>query len=253
MLSVVLPAHNESAALEDLLSRIGQGAPGDYQILVVDDGSTDETAAIARRIAARLPVRVLTHATNLGYGRALATGLREGAIAGGTVVTLDADDSHDPALITAMLNRIEAGSDLVIASRFVSGGGEIGVPPHRRLLSHGASHVLRTAMGTVALRDFTSGYRAYRASLLRRMIQAYGNDGFVREVGFAAGLELLLKAIALDARIAEVPLVLRYDLKRSASKLRVPSTLFRTFAVLASLGPRARLGGSRRVVSETGP
>jgi dolichol-phosphate mannosyltransferase len=227
MLTVVLPAYNESADLGAVLAHIGAAlAPaGRHEILVVDDGSTDETSAIAGRAALNLPVRVLSHPVNRGYGRALRTGLMEAVRSGGTVITLDADGSHDPALIASMLVEIEAGYDLVIASRFRVGGAEIGVPWNRRLLSRSASLVFRSTLSMDGVRDYTSGYRAYRSTLLERMIGARGEGAFLSSANFAAGFELLLNAASLGARVTEVPLILHYDRKRSASKMRVARDL----------------------------
>jgi dolichol-phosphate mannosyltransferase len=223
MLTIVLPAFNEAAGLGELLENIGDAVGGarPFRILLVDDGSTDETAAIGGRAAAKLPIRVISHPVNRGYGNALRTGLTEAVRAEGIVVTLDADESHDPGLIAGMLEQIEVGYDLVIGSRFRSGGAEVGVPWRRRLLSSCASLVCRATVSIENVRDYTSGYRAYRSSLLTRMIRARGEEGFLRSAGFAGGLELLLNAASLGARVVEIPLVLRYDKKRSASKLRL--------------------------------
>ena len=234
MLTVVLPAYNESAGLGALLCDIAAAVSpaGPYEILVVDDGSTDETSSIAQRAALNFPVRVLSHSVNLGYGRALRTGLMEALRNGGTVVTLDADESHDPALIVGMLERMEAGYDLVIASRFQQGGAEVGVPWRRRLLSHGASVVFRSTLPMGEVRDYTSGFRAYASTLLQRMISARGPEGFLRSANFSAGFELLLNAASLRARITEIPLVLRYDRKLSESKMRLARDLPPYFSLL---------------------
>lgn len=225
--TIVLPAFNEAAGLGSLLVRIGDALEtvGPFRILVVDDGSTDGTSAIAEGMAGRLPVRVISHPLNRGYGRALRTGLAEAVRSGGTLVTLDADESHDPRLIPVLLEQIEAGYDVVIASRFRSGGAEIGVPWRRRLLSRSASLVCRSTVSMGNVRDYTSGFRAYRASLVERMIRVRGEAGFLRSASFAAGLELLLNAASLGARVAEIPLVLRYDQKQSTSKLRLTRDL----------------------------
>jgi dolichol-phosphate mannosyltransferase len=226
MLAIVLPAFNEAACIGELLEHIGDavGPRGPFEILVVDAGSTDGTSAIAARAPASLHVRVLFHCKNRGYGRALRTGLTEAVRSVGAVVTLDADGSHDPSLIPAMLEKIEAGYDLVIASRFRSGGAEIGVPLKRRMLSHSASWLCRTTLAMRDVRDYTSGFRAYRSSLLERMICTH-EKGFPRSANFAAGLELLLSAASVGAKIIELPLVLRYDRKRSASKMRLSRDL----------------------------
>jgi dolichol-phosphate mannosyltransferase len=246
MLTIVLPAFNEAAGigclLQRLLETVRPTAP--FQVLVVDDGSTDGTRAVVERMASTLPVRILRHRVNLGYGRALRTGLLEAVHAGGPVVTLDADQSHDPALITQMIEKIEAGHDLVIASRFRSGGAEVGVPWNRHLLSRMASMVFRSTLSIGDVRDYTSGYRAYDSSLLRRMIAARGQVGFLRSANFSAGFELLLNAASLRARVTEVPLVLRYDRKLSKSKMRLARDLPPYFSLL--LRHRLQSVGLRR-------
>lgn len=234
MLTLVLPAFNEAAGLGGLLRRIGDtvGGKGSVEILLVDDGSTDGTSAIAGQAALSLPLRLLSHPVNRGYGRALRTGLIAAVQNGGTVVTLDADESHDPALIAGMLEKIDAGYDMVIASRFRLGGAEIGVPLKRRLLSRGASLVFRSTLSIGDVRDYTCGFRAYRASLLQRMILARGEEGFLRSANFAAGFELLLNAASLGARITEIPFELHYERKRSASKMRITRDLPPYFSLL---------------------
>lgn len=235
MLSVVLPAYNEAACLQKLLTRISRVlAPvvPQYEIVVVDDGSTDETAAVAEAAAKRLPVRLIRHPQNLGYGCALGSGFETALERGDVIVTLDADDSHGPELILSMLECLNEGNDLVIASRFAAGGCEVGVPPFRRFLSRVAAHVGRVVFRVPGVRDYTSGYRAYRSSLLAQLVHPAEGPGLPRETGFAAGLELLLGAVALRASIAEVPLVLRYDRKQSESRLRLRHALPRYFSLL---------------------
>ena len=227
-LCIVLPAFNEAAGLDRLLDRIDEAIGPrniDYEIIVVDDGSTDGTDRIAGEAADRMPIHLVRHSINMGYGAAIRTGLGTAARRGRVVVTMDADDSHDPALIPAMMERLDDGYDTVIASRFQPGGREVGVPAHRRLLSHGASRLFKVVVPINGVRDYTCGYRAFRAHVVRRMVAQYGEDRFIEHSGFTCGLELLLKASRNGARIGEVPLVLRYDRKRSASKMQVLPTV----------------------------
>ena len=260
--SVVLPAYNEEADLERLLRRIGRamaraetreafGAQGplDWEIVVVDDGSADATVEIARRLARQLPVRLIQHDVNRGLGAAIRTGL--GAASGSAaVITMDADNTQDPELIPAMLRKLREGNDLVIASRFETGGEEVGVPFGRRVLSHAASGVMRRAAPVRGARDYSCGYRAYQGELLRQMMSRWGADGFVTENGFACMVELLLRAAKLGARVGEVPLVLRYDFKQGASKMRVARTMRRYASVLQAyhLGYPVRTAGEGRAL-----
>ncbi len=244
---VMLPAYNEEKDLPPLLSRIQLALDGwaDYRILVVDDGSRDRTAQIVRDAAAQMPVELIQHPRNMGLGAAMRTGLKASAQESDVVITLDADNSQDPGLIKSMVERLETGFDVVIASRFQPGAQEIGVPPFRIFLSHLSSAGIRTLIRYPGVRDYTCGFRAYRAETLRNLIDMFG-DNFIRENGFSCMFELLLNLRALRARASEVPLVLRYDLKEGASKMRILPTMWRYLITLI----RGLLPISWRVASE---
>ncbi len=250
---VMMPAYNEEQDLPGLLERIEAALRGwaDYRVLIVDDGSADRTAEIALAAAERMPLELIRHERNRGLGAAIRTGLMA-ACAADVVVTLDADNSQDPELIRAMVARLEEGHDVVIASRFQPGAREVGVPPLRLLLSHVSSAGIRVLVRYPGARDYTCGFRAYRGAVLRRLVDAYG-EAFVRENGFSCMLEILLNLRRIDARVGEVPLVLRYDLKAGASKMRVLRTMWRYvvtlgrgFLPLARRAP-ATLAGPQRV------
>jgi dolichol-phosphate mannosyltransferase len=245
MLVLALPAYNESEAIGPLLERVAPAfreVEGSACVLLVDDGSGDDTVARAKAAAAKLglTLEVAPHGRNLGLGAALRTCLSKGAeLAGpsGTVVVMDTDNTHDPALIPRMLAKLASGFDVVIASRYAPGGKEIGLSARRRLMSRGASLLLRTLVPVRGARDYSCGYRAYRAATLRRAFGVYG-DAFITESGFVSSAEILLKLAWLPSRVAEVPLVLRYDLKGGASKMKVGATVRRYFR-LAAAGRRA--------------
>jgi dolichol-phosphate mannosyltransferase len=236
---IALPAYNEEQSLPPLLGRFvelaaalrGRGAR--LGVLVVDDGSRDGTAAAAAAFQGRLAIEVIPHGANRGLGAALRTGIRaalDRAKAGDLIGTMDADDTHDPALYLAMWDRIEGGADLVIASRYAPGGREIGLTPLRRALSRGASLLLSLAAPVRGARDYTCGFRLYREALLRRAHAAWG-DRLIEESGFTCMAELLLKLGRGGARVAEAPLVLRYDRKEGASKMKLTRTIARYFAL----------------------
>lgn len=227
---VVLPAFNEAAALPRLLRRLAQAGGRDLRVLVVDDGSTDGTAAVAEACARDLPnLRVLRHVANRGLGAALRSGweaaLAGGLADGGAIVTMDADDTHDPVLLGRLVGLIAQGYDVAIASRFAPGGGEVGLSLPRRALSRGARLVLSACRRIPGVSDYTCGYRAYRAGALRRAFATYGGAGLMTAPGFACTAEVLLKLAGLGARCVETPFVLHYDHKSGRSKLRVLRTL----------------------------
>lgn len=228
---VILPAFNEAESLPPLLARLaGFSETQKISMLawVVDDGSTDDTAAIAQRGHSGLDVKLVTHPVNLGLGQALHSGLRSVTDVAGSndvAVVMDADDTHDVELIATMLEKIDEGADLVVGSRFVDGGDDSTAPAFRRFLSRGAAFVFSTVLPVGGIRDFTSGYRMYRVDLLTRAISHWG-ERIIEERGFACMVELLLKLRHCHPVVAEVPLVLRYDRKQGASKLKIVRTIF---------------------------
>ncbi len=228
---VILPAYNEAESLPNLLRRfakLNQERPDfDLVIRVIDDGSQDNTASLAEEPYDGLDVRVHRHEQNMGLGQAMLTGVQRtvsNAEDQDVIVAMDADDTHDVNLIAEMYERIANGADIAIASRFVEGGSDTTAPPFRRLLSRGASVVFRTVFPLDRLGDFTSGYRMYRADLMHRAVKHWG-ERLIEEDGFACMVELLLKLRHWKPVMSEVPMVLRYDRKLSASKLRLMRTL----------------------------
>jgi dolichol-phosphate mannosyltransferase len=225
---IVLPAYNEAASLPSLLRRLAEVALTEQLTAwVVDDGSSDGTAEVAIAGVPGLDVRLVTHAVNLGLGQAVQSGLRAVLAEAGeedVVVVMDADDTHDPSLIRQLESEIAAGADVVICSRFVAGGDDATAPALRRLLSRGAAVLFRRVLRVEGVRDFTSGFRAYRVSLLTRAADHWG-ERLIEERGFACMVELLLKLRHCRPVVTEVPLTLRYDRKRGPSKIRIARTV----------------------------
>lgn len=236
---ILLPAYNEEKDLPPLLDRLEAAMAGqDYQVLVVNDGSQDSTLSIARQWAERMPLTVLDHGTNKGLGQAMLTGLTYAAEVAGQddlVVAMDADNTHDPALILRMAEQIRAGSDVVIASRYTPGGEEIGLTPIRKVLSRGASFLLRLFFPIRGALDYTCGFRAYTVAILRRAFARFGREGLIEERGFTCMAELLIKLSLTGARVGEAPLVLRYDLKSGKSKMKFARTIWRYGVLIARL------------------
>jgi len=248
MILIVLPAFNEAEALPRLLTRIADTSRAHFshtplRVIIADDGSTDGTADAARTTAATqaLTCEIITHTVNRGLGEAIKTGLT-GALARSTspddiVVTMDSDDTHLPGLMPRLVQMIEEGSDLVIASRYQNGARMVGIPPFRQVLSTGLSLLFRVVYPIPGARDYSCGYRAYRASSLRAAAERFGDALFV-ERGFACMVDLLIKHHLVGATVNEAPMILRYDRKPGATKMPVRRTIVQTFRLLA----RRRMG-----------
>jgi len=225
-LFVLLPAYNEEDSIPVLLPRIYRALerlPVAVRVVLVDDGSTDRTAERARELAESYPVEVVTHWINRGLGETIRDGLEycvRGGGPGDVIVRMDCDDTQDPVHIPAMLEKIAEGYDVVLTSRYQPGGGQTGLFGHRRWLSRGAGLFMKLMFPIAGVRDYSSGYRAYRWEILAEALRVFG-DRFIeqRHLGFSCTLEKLVKLSLLGARFAEVPHVLHYDRKRSPSKM----------------------------------
>ncbi len=218
---VLLPAYNERDAIQKEIRTVCRALPGGLpRVVVVDDGSTDDTVARAERMAPSYPVAVLKHEQNRGLGGALLTGIRhiltEGA-SDDVLVIKDADGTHPASLIPGMLALLDRGWDIVVASRYRKGARECGLTRGRRLLSLLGNGLYALAEPVPGVRDYTCGFRAFRLSALRRAADV---RPLIELPGFGATPELLLKVAASGARVREVPLVLRYDRKAGPSKMR---------------------------------
>jgi dolichol-phosphate mannosyltransferase len=235
---VVLPAYNEAASLSAVLralDRTSRESGMALRLIVVNDGSSDSTGLVARNHRGSVPLTLIDHPRNLGLGAAIRSGLLMAvdlASDRDIVVTMDADDTHTPVAISEMVARINEGFDVLIASRYRPGSSVIGVPVHRRFLSYTASLLFRSVFPIRGVRDFTCGYRAYRALVLRRAFARYREE-FINEEGFQCMVDILLKLRRMNLRFSEVPLVLRYDRKGGKSKMKVLRTTLKTLGLMA--------------------
>ncbi|MDA8746387.1 glycosyltransferase [Rubripirellula amarantea] len=234
---MALPAYNEEEALPELLERIGEAFADSnipYEVIVVDDGSKDDTAKIVSQMSFQMPIHLVQHQVNQGLGVTIRDGLREAVDRCGArdiIVTMDADNTHPPGLIERMVQQIHEGCDVVIASRFQPGARVVGVPVERHFLSIGARALFTLLFPTKGVRDYTSGYRAYKASVIQQAFAEHG-DNFVGETGFSCMADILLKLRKQGVLFGEAPLRLRYDQKGGASKMQVFRTIWLTLKLL---------------------
>ena len=211
-----------------------------YRVVVVDDGSRDRTRAIAEDAATRMPLTLEIHEVNQGLGATIRDGLLKACALAepeDVIVSLDADNSHPPELIPSMVQKVREGNDVVVASRYQPGSAIRGVPLARRALSYWGGWLFRVLFLISGIRDYTCGYRAYRASALSEAIERDG-ESFFDQDGFQCMVDILLKLSRSPLVFGEVPLVLRYDLKGGVSKMNVSNTITKTLGLLV----RRRLG-----------
>ena len=241
---VVLPVYNEEAKIGSLLDHINDAmhdADIRYAVILVDDGSKDGTDAIIRQRAIQMPITLMRHEVNRGLGTTIRDGLFAAAKTAGEsdiIVTMDADDTHAPGLVLRMVRMISEGYDVVIASRYREGSRCVGVPFHRLALNRGASWLFRAVFPIRGVRDYTCGYRAYRAGVVKAAFARYG-DEFLDQGGFQCMVDILLKLRRMNLIFGEVPFILRYDWKEGGSKMNVTRTVQDTLGLMW----KRRLGG----------
>lgn len=237
MIYIVLPAYNEEETLPPLLRRIKgylEESGLDYNVIAVNDGSTDNTLGVLQESARDLPLTVIEHPENRGLADALRTGLVEAITRSeeqDIIITMDSDNTHTPGLILRMVRLIREGHDVVIGSRYRVGARTIGVPWYRRLLSFGAAAIFKIFFPTRGVLDYTSGFRAYRSSVLKDLFNTFGS-ALISEPGFSCMVDILLKLRKYPLIIGEVPLILRYDKKVGASKMDVGQTIMDTLKLI---------------------
>lgn len=188
---VVVPTYNEAEALPGIIGRLRQEVP-DADILIVDDNSPDGTGRIADELAARdSAIDVLHRPVKQGLGRAYIAGFQKGLDAGYRyLVEIDADGSHDPAELPAMIATVETeAAHLVIGSRWVTGGAVRNWPWIRRVISRIGNRYARAVLRS-DIRDLTSGYRVFRADALHAVhFEQVSSQGYCFQVEVAWRLE----------------------------------------------------------------
>lgn len=171
--SIILPTLNERRNIETLLPQLVEQKDV-LEVLVVDDASRDGTADYAESIGHRKPVRAIRRPGKLGLASAIVRGMSESR--GLYLIVMDADCSHDPSVIPAMVRELEKGTDVVVGSRYVEGGGIVGWPLYRQVMSRVATRVAKILL-RVSEKDPMSGYFGLRREVyehLRPVLQPRG-------------------------------------------------------------------------------
>lgn len=237
---VVLPTYNEAENMPVVLPRIREAAP-DAHVLVVDDGSPDGTADKAEALGAELGgIDVFRRTGPRGLGPAYADGFAWGLERGYDVlVGMDADLSHDPAVLPRLIGLVADGTaEMAIGSRYVPGGAIPHWPAHRRALSRWGNRYATAVLG-LPVHDATSGYRAFAAPLLHRLL-----TGTFRAGGYGFLIELVYRVKRAGGTIAETPIVF-VDRERGESKMN-GRIVAEAMALVTLWGIRDRLVRLRR-------
>ena len=200
---VIIPTYNESENIAAMIGRV-LSLDAEFDLLVIDDGSPDGTAAIVRREqpACNGRLHLLERSGKLGLGTAYLTGFRWGLERGyDCLCEMDCDFSHDPADLPRLVAAVEAGADVAVGSRYVQGVNVVNWPMSRLLISYFGSRYVQLATG-MPVRDTTAGFVCYRREALERI-----DLDDIRMKGYGFQIEMKYTAWRLGLRVVEVPII----------------------------------------------
>jgi glycosyltransferase involved in cell wall biosynthesis len=232
---VIIPTYNERQNLERLIQRL-LNQPADLRVIVVDDNSPDGTGEIADRLADTHPNRVLVRHRQgkLGLGTAYIAGFHKAIeTEADLIVTMDADFSHPPERIPAMIEKAQSGYDVVIGSRYVPGGATVECTLPRKILSWGANAFARTLLGLQA-HDATAGFRCYH----REVLTSISLDDIFSD-GYSFLIEMLYKVQRQGWQVGEVPIVF-HNRQQGVSKISRAEIYKALYTVVRLFGHRVK-------------
>lgn len=222
---VIIPTYDERENLPVVVERLLAAAP-DVDVLIADDNSPDGTGEVADRLAAedvRGRITVLHRKGKEGLGAAYIAGFRWGLERGYTVlVEMDADGSHPPERLPAMLSAVDEGADLAIGSRYVPGGSVVNWPWQRHVISRGGNVYSRIMLG-VGIKDITAGFRAYRADAIAEM-----DLDAIESKGYCFQIDMTWRLLGAGRTVVEVPITFT---ERTVGQSKMSESIFREAAV----------------------
>lgn len=231
---VLIPTYQEADNIVPILSGVRAAMPG-ASILVIDDGSPDGTADLAAAVGAETgAVEVLRRQRKLGLGPAYIAGYRWAMERGyDIVIDMDADGSHDPAMVPVLADAVQRGADLAIGSRWIPGGSIPGWSLHRRLLSRWGNRYAARVLG-IEVSDSTGGFRAYRVSRLRTL-----DLDTVRANGYGFQIEMAYRVVLSGGTLVEMPIAFH---ERAVGNSKMSGAIvFEALALVTWWGVRDRV------------
>lgn len=231
---IIVPALNEAGnlpRLSDSLSALNHEFSDRFnlRVILVDDGSTDNTSGLARQAAAEFgfALEILRHETNLGPGKAfsaafihLSSTLKENDL----VLTIEGDNTSRLELVKQMFHRLDEGFDAIFASPYMYGGQIVNTSAFRVFLSAVANLFVKESLGLHGLLTVSSFFRLYKADTLKKLQRRYG-PGIVERAGFECMVEMAMKMAFCGISISEVPMVLDTKARVGKSRMKIMRTI----------------------------
>ncbi len=231
MIFVLLPAYNEEKNISVVINEITNVLTGlrrDFKLVVVNDGSTDKTLDLLKGDAGTRALEIINFKKNRGVGAVFSAGIKKICELAGQrdiLISMDCDQTHRAGTFKSLLEVLDKGADIAIASRYHASSKTIKLPAFRVFLSDTVNRLLKIAFPIRGVRDYSTFFRAYRIEILKKAWLLLG-DEFITCQGFACMAEIIIHLNILKPKVVEVPFELRFDLRTGKSKLKVFGTIY---------------------------
>ncbi len=230
MIFVLLPAYNEEKNVKAILDEIRQVLDSRkvlYRVLVVNDGSIDNTLKVLESVRDLFPLQILSFDENRGVDAVFRQGIEwicRHSENDDIMISMDCDQTHKAQTFNLLIDALDEGNDVAIASRYHKNSKCVNLPFMRAFLSDGINAMLRLIFPIKGARDYTTFFRAYKIFVLKRALDFY-KDRFLMQKGFSCMAEILIKLKPLGIKLEEVPIDLRFDLRTGKSKMNIKETI----------------------------
>lgn len=248
MIIFIIPAYNEDKNLERLLRNTKEKMERDgfdYKILIINDGSSDRTKEIAESMKNEMPIEIYSHYPNRGVGEVFRRGFDIAlniAKDDDVIVTKEADNTSDLGIINKLIEQLDNGYEISLASCYAKGGGIEGTTFIRMIMSRTANTMLKIFF-PIGISTYSSFYRAYSAGALKNLFKKY-NGELLEEDSFECMVSFLIKLKRYgNLNIGEVPMILKGNRREGKSKMKVFRTIFGFLRVIYKEGILYRLKG----------
>lgn len=228
MIYFLIPSFNDSENFAKLLDNITNALKRKAKIFIIDDGSQDQTAKIIKKLSIKYAVQRIGYKKNRGPGYAFKFGfnflipkLKEKDI----IVTMEADNTADFTILNRMISKSD-NFDVILASPYANKGTFLGIGFNRKFLGYTASFLDQLIFRLKNVKTYSSFYRVYRASILIKAKEIYGNN-FIFEDGFPAVVEFLIKLSKIGAKFCEIPAIIDWRNREGKSKMNIRKTTIR--------------------------
>ncbi|HJP17154.1 MAG: hypothetical protein CMD96_06905 [Gammaproteobacteria bacterium] len=230
MIYILLPAFNEEDGIERLLerfSRIQKSFGLQITMLIVNDGSNDKTGIVIKSFKEYLNLEIIDFEKNRGIEDVFYEGFKRvnelSKEKDDICVTMDSDNTHNPYYLISIIEKLKE-CDVVVASRFLPGGGMLGVPLYRKILSDIASYCMKKFVSIPGITDYSIFYRGYKVSVIREALQKYDKN-LISGEGFSSVVNMLIKLNEMNYKFGEVPFILKYYLKEGSTGIEILKTI----------------------------